>query len=143
MELTDQNVNADTSKMSAIVIKLKDIFLIMATLSGWIIFMFVQELAQFLKSKGTDCAATLFTNRRNIPTIHPFIKDKRLESAFRGGRSICLAGGKRVTMILKYHEDEICFKVNKAHMEETKPVIVYNYKRDMRSWRYDATALFT
>jgi hypothetical protein len=43
MELTNQYVNTDTNKTSLTVIKLWNIFSIMAILSGWTIFTVVQS----------------------------------------------------------------------------------------------------
>jgi hypothetical protein len=65
MELTNQNVDVDTNKTSAIVTKLVDHIDHGHTL--WLeSFYNCPGLGPFLKFKGTDCVGTLCTNKKNV-----------------------------------------------------------------------------
>jgi hypothetical protein len=83
------------------------------------------------KVQKTDCVGTLHANRKNVP---PLVKNKKLKREHCGQHSdvavLAWQDKKRVTMISTHHKDDMRVIV-KANKQETKPVVVCDYNKNM------------
>jgi hypothetical protein len=118
MELANQFVSAETNKTTAIVVKLTENLLGCGHTVWMDNFHNSPELARFLKSNKTYCVGTSRDNRENVP---PLVKNMKLNKGEHCGQHsgdvtvLAWQEKKRVTMISRYHKDDVRVVVNKAN----------------------------